>query len=43
VLQTVPSGRISYRVTSVGDREIGRVLITKSAQASGGARGLVGS
>jgi hypothetical protein len=27
----------------VGDHEIGRVLITKSAEASGGARGLVGS
>jgi CrcB protein len=29
--------------TLVGGHEIGRVLITKSAQASGGARGLVGS
>jgi hypothetical protein len=28
---------------AVGDHEIGRVLITKSAEASGGARGLVGS
>jgi hypothetical protein len=27
----------------VGDHEIGRVLITKSAEASGGAWGLVGS
>jgi hypothetical protein len=27
----------------VGDHEIGRVLITKSAEASGGVRGLVGS
>jgi site-specific recombinase XerD len=31
------------RAAGVGDHEIGRVLITKSAEASGGARGLVGS
>jgi hypothetical protein len=31
------------RPRAVGDHEIGRVLITKSAEASGGARGLVGS
>jgi hypothetical protein len=31
------------RAGRVGDHEIGRVLITKSAEASGGARGLVGS
>jgi hypothetical protein len=29
-------------VFAVGDREMGSVLITKSAEASGGARGLVG-
>jgi hypothetical protein len=31
------------RSSIVGDHEIGRVLITKSAEASGGAWGLVGS
>jgi hypothetical protein len=34
-----PAGPLVF---AVGDHEMGRVLITKSAEASGGARGLVG-